>query len=68
MSITNFAYAARFAGAWLVPAALTTTLGLQLLAQLRDFRTVSSLAAQLCIQTTSEEPARRQTENSGQLP
>jgi hypothetical protein len=68
MSITNFAYSARFAGAWLVLAALTTTLGLQLLAQLRDFRTVGSPAAQLCIQTTSAEPARRQTENPSQLP
>ena len=38
--MTNFAYSARFAGAWLVLAALTVTLGLQLLAQLREFRTV----------------------------
>jgi hypothetical protein len=53
MSITNFAYSARFAGAWLVLAALTVTLGLQLLAQLREFRTVDSLAAEICIQATS---------------
>src|ERR1700686_5265970 len=39
MSITNFVQPARFAGAWLVLAGLTTTFGLQLSAQLRQFRT-----------------------------
>jgi hypothetical protein len=53
MSTANFAHAARFAGAWLVLAALTITLGLQLLAPLREFQSTSSLAAQLCIHTTS---------------
>jgi hypothetical protein len=57
MSATNFAHSARFAGAWLVLATLTIALGLQLLAQLREFRTASLLAAQLCIQTISAEPA-----------
>jgi hypothetical protein len=56
MSITNLAYPARSAGAWLVLAALTVTLGLQLLAQLREFRTVGSLAAEICIQATSGGP------------
>jgi hypothetical protein len=68
MSITNFAYPARCAGAWLVLAALTGSFGLQLLAQLREFRTVGSPAVALCIQATSAEPARHQTENSSQLP
>ena len=53
MSITNFAYSARCAGAWLVLAVLTGSFGLQLSAQLREFRTVGSPAAELCIQTTS---------------
>jgi hypothetical protein len=53
MSITNFAHSARCAGAWLVLAALTVTLGLQLLAQFHEFRTVGSPAAALCIQATS---------------
>ena len=48
MSATNFAHSARFAGAWLVLAVLTIALSFQLLAQLRDLRTASSLAAQLC--------------------
>jgi hypothetical protein len=49
MSITNFAYSARCAGAWLVLAALTGSFGLQLLlAQLGEFR-----AVELCIQATS---------------
>jgi hypothetical protein len=59
MSTVDFAHAARFAGAWLVLTALTITLGLQLLAPLREFQAASSLAAQLCIHNTSEEPARR---------
>jgi hypothetical protein len=53
MSITNFAYSARCAGAWLVLAALTGSFSFQLLAQLREFRTVGSLAAEICIQATS---------------
>jgi hypothetical protein len=53
MSITNFAYSARCAGAWLVLAVLTGSFGLQLLAQLREFRTVGSPAVELCIQATS---------------
>ena len=56
MSITNFAHSARCTGAWLVLAALTVTLGLQLLAQLHEFRTVGSLAAEICIQATSGGP------------
>jgi hypothetical protein len=46
MSITNFAYSARCAGAWLVLAALTGSFGLQLLTQLREFRTVGSPAVE----------------------
>ena len=53
MSITNFANSARLAGAWLVLAALTVSLGLQLSAQLREYWTVGSLAAELCIQAPS---------------
>jgi hypothetical protein len=53
MSITNFAYSARGAGAWLVLAVLTSSFGLQLLAQLRELRTVGSPAVELCIQATS---------------
>ena len=53
MSVTNFAYAARCAGAWLVLAALTGSFGLPLLAQPRDFRTAGSLAAALCIHAAS---------------
>ncbi len=55
MRLTNLACSARFAGAWLVLAALTITLGLQLLAQLSEFQLLSSLAAELCVQTTSRE-------------
>jgi len=54
MSIGKLAYPARFAGAWLALAALTGTVGLQLLSQLREFRTVGSPAAELCIQATSD--------------
>jgi hypothetical protein len=57
MSAANFAHSAALAGAWLVLAALTVTLSLQLSAQLRELRTARSLAAQLCIQTMSAEPA-----------
>ncbi len=49
----NLAYSTRCAGAWLMLAALTVTLGLQLLAQFREFRTVGSLAAELCVQAKS---------------
>jgi hypothetical protein len=53
MSITNFAYSARCAGAWLVLAALTDSFSLQLLAELRESRTAGSLAVEFCIQPTS---------------
>jgi hypothetical protein len=49
MNIANFACSARSAAAWLVLTALTVSLGFQLLAQLREFRTVGSPAAGLCI-------------------
>jgi len=53
MSIPNFVYSARFAAAWLVLVALAVTLGLQLLAQIREFQTLDLLPAGLCIQDTS---------------
>lgn len=67
MSSTTLAHSARFAAAWLVLAALTVTLGLQLVAQLREFGTASLLTAQLCIRTTPAEP-RSQRESAGRLP
>ena len=54
MSATNLAHSARFAGAWLMLAALTIAFSLQLLAQLREFRTARSLGAPVC---TSAEAA-----------
>jgi hypothetical protein len=60
MSITNFSYSARCAGAWLVLAALTVTLGSQLLAQLREFRTAGWLATEICVQAL---PRARPTPN-----
>jgi hypothetical protein len=53
MKFANIAYSARCAGAWLALAALTSSFGLQLLAQLGEFRTVGSPAVELCIQATS---------------
>jgi hypothetical protein len=53
MSTTNSALAARSAGAWLVLTVLTVALGVQLSAEFREFRSVGSQAAELCIQATS---------------
>jgi hypothetical protein len=61
MSIANVAYSARFATAWLA-AALTLTFGLQLVTQLREFRSAGPLTAELCIRTEPGEP--RATLNS----